>query len=317
MTDAYRSSAFPCPVCANAALREFHGRLVCDECQGMQLPADDFAESIREIDGSQDPVAIHDRGAAGKPCPQCRQPMTTCALALGDLEIADERTMRCASHGVWIPRDVMTAAYARASRRGGFKGLGATGGTSSRFGGGASASDVSSMITNMPSAHSGMSGAMAGIAGAFGGGAPASGGLAISHWQHHRPRAHTLFVSAHKDLALDCPACGSPLGYQGDRWACASCHGLFVENEALVAMVREMALAPWDLPRIAGKPGERACPICETPMVVEQLEGVMIDRCDVHGVWFDEHELEQALHHAAAPGHGLGAWLARLFGRRG
>jgi Zn-finger nucleic acid-binding protein len=158
-----------------------------------------------------------------------------------------------------------------------------------------------------------MSGAMAGIASAFGGGGPASGGLAISHWKQHRPRAHTLFVSAHKDVKLDCPACRVPLAYHGDRWACGTCRGLFVENEALVALVREMALAPWELPALAGRPGDRACPICKTPLIVEVLEGVTIDRCDVHGVWFDDRELEQALHHSSAPPDGLVAWLKRLF----
>jgi Zn-finger nucleic acid-binding protein len=312
MTDAYRSSAFPCPVCENAALREFHGRLVCDECQGMQLQSDDFVDSIREIDGSEEPIALTDHGPAGKGCPQCNQPMTTCALAFGSLTIAGERIMRCASHGMWIPRDAMTAAYARASRRGGFSGRGVTGGTASRFGASGGTSGAASMLANMPSAHSGMSGAMASIAGAFGGG-PASGALAISNWRHDRPRAHTLFVSAHRDLKLDCPACRVALAYQGDRWACSTCQGLFVENEALVALVREMALAPWELPALAGKPGERACPICRTPLIVEVLEGVTIDRCDVHGVWFDHPELEQALRHSSAPPQGLVAWLKRLF----
>jgi Zn-finger nucleic acid-binding protein len=313
--DAYRSSAFRCPVCANASLREFHGRLVCDECQGMQLATDDFAESIREIDGSTDAIAITDVGAARGTCPQCSQPMVECKLALGSLSI--EHLMRCATHGLWIPRDAMTAAYARASRRGGFRGMGATGAAPSRIGGGrAGGSEAASFIANMPSAHSGMSGPMAGIARAFGAGSPASSGLAISKWQHARPRAHTLFVSAHKNLPLACPACQVPLDYQGDRWACATCRGLFVENEALVALIREMALSPWELPAGAGKPGERACPICKTPLVVERLEGATIDRCDLHGVWFDEHELEQALHHAGTPSSGLGAWLKRLFGRR-
>ena len=313
--DAYRTSAFRCPTCANASLREFHGRLVCDECQGMQLPADDFADSIREIDGSSDAIAITDLERAGAPCPQCSQAMTACTVALGSLTIERDQLMRCATHGLWIPRDAMTAAYARASRRGGFRGMGATGSAPTRFGGSRGSShDAASFISNMPSGHSGMSSAMAGIARAFGGGSPASSGLTISHWQHSRPRAHTLFVSAHKNLPLSCPACQVPLAYQGDRWACSTCRGLFVENEAIVALIREMALSPWELPPGAGKPGERACPICKTPLIVERLEGVTVDRCDVHGVWFDEHELEQALHHAGTPPSGLGAWLKRLFG---
>jgi Zn-finger nucleic acid-binding protein len=316
MSDVYRTSAFLCPICTNAALREFHGRLVCDECQGMQLPAEDFADSIREIDGSKDALAITDQDARDKPCPQCSEAMQRCSLAVGSLGVAGDRVMRCASHGVWIPRDVMTAAYARASRRGGFRGMGSTGAAQSSYGMTGGTTDTASVIANMPSAHSGMSGAMASIANAFGAGGPATTGLAISHWHQHRPRAHTLFVSAHKELRLACPACQANLAYQGDRWACEKCRGIFVENEALVAMVREMALAPWDLPAVSGKPGDRACSICKTPMRTELLEGVTVDRCDVHGMWFDEHELEQALHHSSPPPPGLGAWLKRLFGLR-
>lgn len=281
----------------------------------MQLPADDFADSIREIDGSTDAIAITDRAAAAKPCPQCTTAMTTCSLAIGTLVIEGEHIMRCASHGLWIPRDAMTAAYARASRRGGFRGMGATGAAPSKHSGGMPTSNAGSFVANMPSGHGGMSGAMASIANAFGAGSPASSGLAISHWQSNRPRAHTLFVSAHKDLALACPACAAPLAYQGDRWSCSTCRGLFVENEALVALVREMALGPWELPPIAGKRGDRACPICKTPMSVEVREGVTTDRCEVHGVWFDEHELEQTLHLASPPPPGLVAWLKRLFVR--
>jgi hypothetical protein len=225
--------------------------------------------------------------------------------------------LHCATHGLWVPRKAMTAAFARASRRGGFSGRGTTAATPARFGGGGGI-DTASIVANMPSGHSGMSGAMAGIASAFGGGMPASGGLAISHWQHRRPRAHTIYVSAHKDQTLGCPACKKPLAYWGDRWRCETCPGLFVETDALVAMVVEMVSAPWELPKLTGAAGARVCAICETPMVVEVLEGVTIDRCTAaHGVWFDEHELEQVLHHASTPHSGLGAWIKRLFGRDG
>jgi ribosomal protein S27AE len=315
MGDAYRTSAFPCPICGErSTLRAYHDRLVCDECQGMMLTDDDFAESIREIDGSKDVIGIKDGDRTDKQCPQCSLAMTECEVNMGSLFV--KGTLHCKTHGLWVPRKAMTAAFARASRRGGFSGLGATGSAPSRIGGGGGGNGGASFVANMPSAHSGMSGAMAGIANAFGGGAPASGGLAISHWQHRRPRAHTIYVSAHKDRELGCPACKKPLAYWGDRWRCASCPGLFVETAALVAMVSEMVNGPWDMPALAGKAGERVCSICETPMIVEVLEGVTVDRCtDAHGVWFDEHELEQVLHHASTPHGGLGAWIKRLFGR--
>jgi hypothetical protein len=163
-----------------------------------------------------------------------------------------------------------------------------------------------------------MSAAMAGIANAFGRGGPASSALAISNWHDHRPRVHTLFVSAHKDRRLGCPACKeTALSYQGHRWGCATCAGSFVENAALAAMIAEMSQQPWAAPAVSGAPGDRACPLCGAAMLVELLEAVTIDRCADHGVWFDDEELQAALHHAGAPPLGIGGWLKQLFHRHG
>lgn len=281
----------------------------------MQLSPDDLAESIREIDGSTDAITISAGEASDRKCPHCSAPMTTCEVAIGSLEIRGG-LLHCAGHGLWVPRKALTGAFARASRRGGFAGRGATSGVTSRFGSSGGGTDAAAIIGNMPSGHSGMSGAMASIANAFGGGAAASSGLAISHWQNRRPRVHTIYVSAHKDKPLACPACKQPLAYWGDRWRCASCPGLFVETEALVAMVCEMVNAPWEMPPLTGTAGERVCAVCETSMTVDVLEGVTVDRCTTaHGVWFDELELERVLHHASTPPRGLGAWIKRLFSR--
>ena len=317
MTDAYRTSGFVCPTCPNSALREFQSRLVCDECNGMLLSADDLVGSIHELDGSLTGALEYlDEKPAKAACPRCRGPMSTCGIKLGALAIGDT-FLHCARDGVWFPRAKMTALFARVSRSGGFRGLGATSavGASAGHGVNAGGSFNASTVGNMPSGHGGMSGAMAGIANAFGGGSPASSGLAISHWGSNRPRVHTLFVSAHKDRELTCPACKATLAYQGDRWACATCAGSYVENAALAALVEEMALRPWTLPPVSGKPGERGCPICATAMIVELLEGVTIDRCADHGVWFDDTELQDALHHASVEPSGLAGWVKHLFHR--
>ena len=314
MSDAYRTSGFACPSCPNAALREFQGRLVCDECNGMLIAATDLTESIHELDGSSDVLAFIDEQPAPQGCPRCHHPMVTCAIELGTLRLAGT-FLRCASDGIWFPRDAMTALFARVSRRGGFRGLGAVGTGGGR--GGVSGSGAPS-VANVPSGHGGMSGAMASIQNAFGGGAPASGGLAISQWQARRPRVHTLFVSAHKDRRLGCPSCKeTALAYRGTRWECATCAGSFVENAALAAMVSEMSQQPWDVPVMSGAPGDRACPICAEPMIVEVLEAVTIDRCAPHGVWFDDTELAAALEHASAEPRGIGGWLKQLFHRHG
>jgi hypothetical protein len=147
---------------------------------------------------------------------------------------------------------------------------------------------------------------------------PATAGLAIGNWRAQRPMVHTLFVSAHKDRRLGCPSCKeTALDYEGDRWPCQTCAGAFVENEALAAMITEMSQKPWEPPAISGGPGERACPICKALMIVEVLEAVTIDRCAAHGVWFDDTELQTALHHAGGEPTGLGGWLKQLFHRHG
>lgn len=315
MTDVYRTSGFACPTCPSAALRAFQNRLVCDECNGMLIGTDDIAAAIHELDGSSEPLALVDDRPAEAACPRCRAPMVTCALRLGSLDLPD-RFLHCTHDGIWFPRDAMTALFARVSRRGGFRGLGAVGG-----GGGGergTASSGGAMVANMPSGHGGMSGAMTSIQNAFGGSAAASSGLTISRWQDRRPRVHTLFVSAHKDRRLGCPSCEeTALDYAGDRWTCATCAGSFVENAALAAMIMEMSHQPWNVPPVSGAPGERACPICNAAMLVEVLEAVTIDRCVAHGVWFDDTELQTALHHVSGDPQGIGGWLRRLFHRHG
>lgn len=314
VSDIYRAPGYACPTCVNAALREFHGRLVCDECGGMLIRVADLVASVRELDGSSDALELVDDQPATVGCPRCRLPMRASELRLGTLALAG-RFSRCDRDGVWFPRDAMTALFAEVSRRGGFRGLGAVGAGVGDLDRG-SASSGAAAIANMPSGHGGMSGAMASIHDAFAGGRPASDRLAISHWQRRRPRVHTRYASAHQDAKLACPSCkGAPLDHRGDRWGCATCAGSFVENAALVAMVEEMAQAPWQVPPAAGLAGERTCPICGAAMLVETLEAVTVDRCATHGVWFDASELEAALHHASAEPVGLVAWLQRLFRR--
>lgn len=77
----------------------------------------------------------------------------------------------------------------------------------------------------------------------------------------------------------------------------------------------DMSGALWDMPAPTGTPGTRACPMCTTPMVVEDLERVPIDRCAEHGVWFDPSELTLALENASNEfePRGVRAWLKKLF----
>ena len=229
MSDAYRTAAFPCPVCTNATLREFHERLVCDECNGMLIAADDIAESIRELDASEDTLEITDDKPGDTRCPLCSNALAPCTVKFGTMKV-NGAFLHCATHGLWFPRDAMTALFARVSRRGRLRG--STGGTRGGLPGGGARGD-------------GLGDVATAIRDAFQGHGPASSGLAIGNWEHRRPRVHTLFVSAHKDRRLGCPSCKeNPLAYRGDRWACGTCAGSFVEHVALAAMVEEMAQKP-------------------------------------------------------------------------
>lgn len=270
----------------------------------MLLATDDLAHSIHELDGRDAPAQISDEEPGGKGCPRCDGELTLGTVSVGKIRLAG-RLFHCAKDGVWVPQPVLAGAFALASRHshaGSAHNTRAYGGV----GGG----------TSLPGVSGGAAGAMNSIASAFGRGS-ATSALAISQWQHNKPRVHTLFVSAFKDRTLGCPACkDTKLEFRGDRWACDACGGCFVEDGALSAMVMEMTNQPWEVPAIQGGPGERACPVCDQPMLVEVLEAVTIDRCAGHGVYFDPDELQTALAHAAEPHH-VGSLLKRLFHRHG
>jgi hypothetical protein len=141
------------------------------------------------------------------------------------------------------------------------------------------------------------------------GGAGGGGYTVLKWWEKPRPMVHTLFKSTLAGQPLTCPACNATLVLRGMLWTCDD-HGVFVENAALETMVTEMTHRPWQLAAATGSPGERRCPACAQPLVVEPLEGVTVDRCAAHGLWFDPTELATALDHAVEPAHG---WFRRLF----
>ena len=122
-------------------------------------------------------------------------------------------------------------------------------------------------------------------------------------------------INAYADRTLACPVCTTTeLAFFGDRYACAQCTGTFVQNAAFEAMAMDIANHFFELPPATGEPGPRACPVCSTPMLVETLDAVPIDRCGAHGIWFDGNELTVALERASGQfQHGWRAWLRRVF----
>ncbi len=200
----------------------------------------------------------------------------------------------------------MAAVFARASQR-------------AHLGPGAGRTYGGVVVQPLPVGGSaGLAGAMSSVRDAFGSGLPAdaalgiSSGVGISH-------VHTVFVSAYKNRALVCAVCAeTPLVYQGDRWACPSCGGAFVETAALVGMVEEITGQPFELPAAPQAAGNHACPLCRERMVADTLEAHAIERCAKDGVWFGAHVLAAVLEHAGSPddAHSHRSWLSRLLHRR-
>ena len=105
MSDAYRQSLMQCPACANT-LRDFHGRLCCDKCDGMMLSLDELKRAIYDITGGlESELQFVDEAAGKRKCPTCGQPLSTCNLRVViDEELAKPRPVldRCIDHGLWF-----------------------------------------------------------------------------------------------------------------------------------------------------------------------------------------------------------------------
>ena len=78
---------------------------------------------------------------------------------------------------------------------------------------------------------------------------------------------------------------------------CARCWGLWVDHDS----VRHVAGVAID-GATAAHGDAIACPICRAGLRAWGAKGIVIDRCDAHGVWFDRSELDQLVAHSRA-GH--------------
>lgn len=115
-----------------------------------------------------------------------------------------------------------------------------------------------------------------------------------------------------------CPGCGNELDERGTRLVCSTCESVFVTNEDLESMMND--LSPDTQLHLAQRLGAvneetpRACPRCATPMRSVTLQGVGLEQCGAHGVWFDKTELAKVLHangraYAQREGFPTDAWL--------
>ena len=287
------SIPFGCPQCGTG-LREYRGRLVCDACTSMLITDADLVTSIEELGVSpvtiEEPDEIVD-GRASRPagsiaewrcgpidCPACPR----CSVQMVSARINAARTptfARCANHGVWFGPGQLAGLFAR--------------------------------INHVTHLGAGRGRTYGGVGTSYGAGS----GLWIS--ERRGPRTITPFVSALADTTLVCPRCTDELHLHHDHWACDLCHGVFVEQVALEAMIVEMTHGPWRLEPSSGPTIGRPCPACSHAMTAETIEEVGVARCGVHGVWFDTPNLATVLENAATATHGsaLGNWLRQAFRR--
>jgi Zn-finger nucleic acid-binding protein len=271
VTDAYRTFGYTCPSCPSAPMREFQKRLVCDECQGMLIERDDFTSAVNDLGLEDMAIEYSSSTPTTVKCPRCELAMITHDVKrIGDVRMKQTTFLDCPRHGLWLGKGVLAAVFARIGR-----------------------AHRSIADGPYPTAFD-----------------PT---LRISQWRNRpRKRAKTLTpINAYRDRHLACPACPTAeLKFQGDRYTCASCTGTFVENATLEALVMDVSHEPWSMPKVTGSEGPRACPVCTAPLFAEKLEGVALDRCDAHGVWFDPDEMAEVLEHAGT--HHV-SWLKRLF----
>jgi len=264
--EPYRTSGFRCPTCPEAEiespLRQFGERLVCDECNGMLMEEAELVAACSDLGMADFHVTFDQEQPTTKACPRCEQSFTSTRVTVAPLKRVRADVLRCARHGLWIGRDALTRMFAGVSR------------ASPGIGGpywelrGASGLDGRPVAT----------------------GRAATAGLRISEWSN-RPRRRQPTASPinlYADQRLACPVCPTTeLRFFGDRYTCASCQGTFVQNAALESMIMDVSKQAFDVPAPTGTAGPRACPVCTTAMIVEELEHVPINRCAEPGVWFD------------------------------
>jgi Zn-finger nucleic acid-binding protein len=108
-----------CPACRDVPLREFRGRLVCDACEGIFLPAGDVVDAIRDLTGQEVALGFIDERPSARWCPRCHAALIACRLRI---EI-DEKVPtlkpeidRCIADGIWFDAEELADVLAKLRR---------------------------------------------------------------------------------------------------------------------------------------------------------------------------------------------------------
>jgi Zn-finger nucleic acid-binding protein len=95
---------------------------------------------------------------------------------------------------------------------------------------------------------------------------------------------------------MKCPKCKIDLVEAGRTARCNACEGAWVREDVLVAMLEQSANVLVELPwRDNVEDHVRVCPECGDGMKTVALGDVALDRCAMHGIWFDAEELAALL----------------------
>ena len=98
--------------------------------------------------------------------------------------------------------------------------------------------------------------------------------------------------------SLACPRCGQPLeGIRDGLGACLACGGIWLGTAAITIA---FGARVWPFGTNVWWKRELVCPVCAEDMAAILSEGVVVDRCDRHGVWLDPGELGRLLDAPAA-----------------
>jgi Zn-finger nucleic acid-binding protein len=120
----------------------------------------------------------------------------------------------------------------------------------------------------------------------------------------------------YRDQQLICPACQAPLRAFQTRYICDACQGMMVPLADLGRAIHDMTSLDPTFEFKDDKPGKRTCPHCPQAMTRCKLRVVLdaevekprpeLDRCDAHGLWFDDEELAKVFEKVASKGFGGG-----------
>lgn len=97
-----------------------------------------------------------------------------------------------------------------------------------------------------------------------------------------------------RDEFAACPRCTTALDARGTRRVCMRCEGVLMAEPELATLLAELAQTPFaavPFEAYAGTEQALTCPCCPARMSKHALHGLTVDRCELHGVWFDGQEL--------------------------